>query len=1065
MQKKIASLIFSTRLMALLFIVFAVSMAVGTFVEDYYSTETAKQYIYNAHWFEVVMLLFAINFFGNIFRYQLHKRDKWSTLLLHLSFVLIIVGAGITRYIGFEGIMPIREGQATNKFMSERTFLTALIDGEVDGGQLRRNISKPLLLAPKGNNDVTIKTDFKDDPIRFDVIEFIHGAEEGFIEDENGDNYLKIVEAGDGNRHDHYLKEGQVSSIHNVLFAYNAPTDGAINITVSEENGDYMLKTPFEGDFMRMADQLKGQVVKDSTQTLMLRSLYNVAGMQFVFPDPVIKGNEGITPTKIKAKGQADAVTIKVTANGESKNIQLLGSKGRMPEPKNIKVGNYDFYMSYGSKEYELPFALMLREFEAEKYPGTENNPTPSYSAFKSKIDIVDDGESTPYEIYMNHVLDKEGYRFFQASFDADEKGTILSVNHDFWGTWVTYIGYFLLYLGLMLILFDKGSRFGQLKKMLNKVKAKKAALTLLALFCIGLASAQDDGHDHSDPNHVHEEPATTVFDKTRLDSLIVANAVSVEHAEEFGRIVIQDAGGRMKPANTYSSELLRKLSKKDSYEGLTSDQVLISMIENAQLWYNVPIIHVERKNDSLRKIAKVDAKQKLLPLASFFDATGTYRLAPYLEAAYQAKVPSSIQKDLIKTDQKVNLLYSALDGNLFRIFPVPGDSNNKWVSYPELNEHAFTGRDSVFAFNALPIYLTTLRQAKATNGYAQANEVVATIKKFQSNHGSDVLPSEQRIDTEIKYNKYDLFRNLFWMFMLAGLLTLFFVILKIFYDNKLVNVLVWIGKIAIILLFVLHTAGLIARWYISGHAPWSDAYESMIYVAWATMFFGLAFGRKSDLTMASTAFVASMILMIAHWNWMDPAIANLQPVLDSYWLMIHVAVIVGSYGPFTLGMILGLVSLLLMICTTSKNKKVMSLNIREITIITEMALTVGLVMLTIGNFLGGQWANESWGRYWGWDPKETWALVSIMVYAFIIHMRLVPGLRGRWFFNLMAVIGFASIMMTYFGVNFYLSGLHSYASGDKVITPDFVYYSIVGVAIIGALSFWKYKKHYYKGD
>ena len=178
---------------------------------------------------------------------------------------------------------------------------------------------------------------------------------------------------------------------------------------------------------------------------------------------------------------------------------------------------------------------------------------------------------------------------------------------------------------------------------------------------------------------------------------------------------------------------------------------------------------------------------------------------------------------------------------------------------------------------------------------------------------------------------------------------------------------------------------------------------------------------------------------------------------------MIHVSVIVGSYGPFTLGMILGVVSLLLMIMTTEKNKKRIELSIREITIVTEMALTVGLVMLTIGNFLGGQWANESWGRYWGWDPKETWALISIMIYAFVIHMRLVPGLRGRWTFNFMAVVAYASIMMTYFGVNFYLTGLHSYASGDKVITPTFVYYSVAVVAILGGVSYWRYSIHYKK--
>ena len=177
-----------------------------------------------------------------------------------------------------------------------------------------------------------------------------------------------------------------------------------------------------------------------------------------------------------------------------------------------------------------------------------------------------------------------------------------------------------------------------------------------------------------------------------------------------------------------------------------------------------------------------------------------------------------------------------------------------------------------------------------------------------------------------------------------------------------------------------------------------------MIFVAWATVGIGLAFGRKSDLTIAATSFVASMILMIAHW---------------------------------------------------------IDLNLKELTIINELTLTVGLIMLTIGNFLGGQWANESWGRYWGWDPKETWALISIMIYAFILHMRLIPGLRGKWIFNLMSIIAYASILMTYFGVNFYLSGLHSYASGDKVITPDFVYYSFIFVFILCFASYIKYKKYF----
>jgi cytochrome c-type biogenesis protein CcsB len=368
------------------------------------------------------------------------------------------------------------------------------------------------------------------------------------------------------------------------------------------------------------------------------------------------------------------------------------------------------------------------------------------------------------------------------------------------------------------------------------------------------------------------------------------------------------------------------------------------------------------------------------------------------------------------------------------------------------------------FINNGFSAYLLTLNNAKQTGDYSKAEEVLEGIKKTQQKFGSEVMLSDKKIDTEIKYNKYDIFKKLFSWYMYAGTFMFIFLIVQIFNDrNKFVNVSVNVFKWIIVGLFVLHTAGLAVRWYISGHAPWSDAYESMIYVAWATMFFGLAFGRKSDLTIASTAFVTSIILMVAHWNWMDPAIANLEPVLDSYWLMIHVAVIVMSYGPFTLGMILGFVTLLLMVLTTKKNQDKMLLNIKELTLINEMALTVGLVLLTIGNFLGGMWANESWGRYWGWDPKETWALISIMVYAFVIHMRLVPGLRGRFGFNLASIIAFASILMTYFGVNFYLSGLHAYASGDQIVSFQFIAIMVAFVAILGFFAYRKYRIYYQK--
>jgi cytochrome c-type biogenesis protein CcsB len=573
--------------------------------------------------------------------------------------------------------------------------------------------------------------------------------------------------------------------------------------------------------------------------------------------------------------------------------------------------------------------------------------------------------------------------------------------------------------------------------------------LTLVFILISGTVLSQNS-HNHQNNSNLYQ-----------IDSLITSNPVDKNHALEFGSLVIQDSGGRMKPLNTFSSELLRKVSKSDSYKNLNSDQVMLSITKDPLLWYNIPIIYLKRGNDSLRKITGRSKNDKYAAFVDFFDENGNYKLAKFLERAYKSSLPNQFEKDFIETDRKVNLMYSALDGNILKIFPIPNDENNKWVSFKELDINDFKGIDTLYVKNILPLYLGSLQKDIESNDYANSKRILESIRGFQTKYGASILPSEDKIKAEILYNKYDIFRSLFSWYMYVGTLMFVFLIFQIFYNNKFLNYFITASKYVIFILFVLQTLGLIARGYISGHAPWSDAYESMIYVAWATVGIGLAFGRKSDLTIASTSFVASMILMIAHWNWMDPEIANLVPVLDSYWLMIHVSVIVGSYGPFTLGMILGIVSLILILITNKKNKKKIDLNLKELTIINELALTVGLIMLTIGNFLGGQWANESWGRYWGWDPKETWALISIMIYAFVLHMRLIPGLRGKWAFNLMSIIAFASIVMTYFGVNFYLTGLHSYASGDKVITPNFVYYSVVFVFVLGFASYFKHKKYF----
>ena len=1053
--------LFSTRLMAVLFLVFATAMAFGTFFEHWYSTETARVWVYNAWWFEAIMVFFVINFMGNMFRYRLFRWEKWPVLVLHLSWILIIIGAFVTRYISFEGMMPIREGKSEKVFYSDRTFLTAFVDGTIDGQPQRKVLEDDLIATAEAlKSNLPWSDDYNGQEFSISYEGFIKGAKKGLIPDENGSQFLKVVEDGGGERHDHFLENGKVVSIHNVLFALNKKTDGAINIFTTDST--YQLQSPFDGSFMRMADQFQGIAVKDSLQKLQLRSLYTMAGMRFVIPDPLVKGSYGVVkvPNAEVTERTPNALVVSVTSNGETVQKKLLGKKGIISQfTEKFQVGGLDFMLRFGPKEYELPFKVKLNDFIAEKYPGTESG----YASFMSKVTIEDE-RPFDYDIFMNNVLDHKGYRFFQSGFDPDEKGTNLSVNHDQWGTWITYLGYFLLYAGLMGIMFFGKTRFRDLTSSLDKLSKKKKALTtilILGMLSVSYAQEHKQGEDHR-PN---QSPPT----QAQIDSLLKFTKVSAAHAEKFGKLIIQDEGGRMKPINTFSSELLRKLSRTDTYKGMNSDQVFLSMMISPALWYNNEFLILDKlaKNDSIRHVLGIPEGQKYVKATDFFDKNAKYKLEPVLREATATNNPTQFEKDVRDANIRIGLLDQALQGGIVKIFPLLNDENNKWVSALEYRGGQYQVTDSLydnFVKKSILYYLNQVQEGIRTKDYTEADKMLAAFEQNQINHGAEVMPSKEKINTEIIYNKLNIFKHLYRLYAVVGLLMFFTLIFQIFKDRSIWRVAIYFLKGCIIVFFLWHTAGLILRWYISGHAPWSDAYESILYVSWATMAIGLALGRKSDMTIASSAFVVSMLLMIANWNWVDPAIANLVPVLDSYWLMIHVAVIVGSYGPLTIGMILGLVCLVLIMLTTKKNKARMELNIKELTIINEIALTTGLVMLTIGNFLGGQWANESWGRYWGWDPKETWALISIMVYAFVIHTRLVPGLRGKWLFNFLSVIAFLSILMTYFGVNYYLVGLHSYGqSGGAAITPDYVWDILIGVAILGAISLWRYRANYAK--
>ena len=400
-MEKLKSILFSTRLMAVLFITYAVAMACGTFIESKYNTDTARILVYNAWWFEAIHVFFLINFLGNIQRYQLYKKEKWATLILHLSFIFIIVGAFITRYISYEGMMPIRETESSNFVYSDKNFLSVFVDGDYKGEMKRRVFEKPLLLSAATSNNYSISDKFDTTPFEIEVKDFIMDAKESVKPTADGKLFLKLVESTEGTRHEHYLVEGEVQNIHNILVALNKETKGAININTTGTTTT--ISTPFAGQFMRMADKFQGTVAKDSVQELMFRSLYNLGTTQFVIPDQPIKGvKDFVSSGDYKAKNPENALVLNITSDGQEKTVTILGTKGKQGQPLTVKVGKLDFTLAFGSKVYELPFRIQLNDFIGTKYPGTEK----SYSSYESKVTVLDANKKFDAHIFMNNILD-----------------------------------------------------------------------------------------------------------------------------------------------------------------------------------------------------------------------------------------------------------------------------------------------------------------------------------------------------------------------------------------------------------------------------------------------------------------------------------------------------------------------------------------------------------------------------------------------------------------------------------------------------------------------------------
>ena len=1017
MINRVIKFLSSMKLMSILILLFAFAIGYATFIENDFGRSTAKALIFSKWWFEAILILLTYNMINNLIKYKLFRLEKIASLTFHLGFICILIGAGITRYISYEGMMHIREGDSTNLFISDDTFLQIHIDDK----EHQYKYDKKLYLSAITSNIFNINVNFKENDIAIRSVEFLPNVKDSlFVGYKGGKKMLHLVVPGKNGMQDEFLSDKEQRIIKGQFFTFNNALVGAINFSTS--NNLIYCNSPKLVNVMSMATRELSSF--DSLQSFLFnkKTLHTINGLNIVLKNVLDSAKQiPISTSNVMVDGAEDALIVKVMANGKEHLITLYGGKGFAGSDEVFAIDNLNFKLSYGSKYYTTPFRVKLRDFQLDRYAGSM-----SPSSYAAEVSILDGEDGEDHRIFMNNVLQYGGFRFFQSSYDKDEKGTILSVNHDWWGTLVTYIGYFLLILGFFLVFLTKNTRYNLLTQKLKKLSI---VILLPLLFS---------------------------------NSVFATDVISANHIANFDALVVQDNGGRLKPVHTQTSEYLRKIYGKDKFNNQSATQVIIGMMHDPVNWSNEPIIKISHQK--LRELLnKTDLKSKYIQICfnDFFGENGQYLLTNVVEQAYD-KLPKErgqFDKDVIKVDERVNICFAVFSGGIFRLFPLPNDSNNTWLAYTSVND--FTGNDSLFVANIMPMYFRGIKDGLENNNWSSADSIVSYMHKFQARYGNEVLPEKSKINLEIITNKLKLFSKLFLYYFILGLLLISFVIIKLFQDKKWVSIFISILQFLVISGFIIHTIGLVARWYISGHAPWSNGYESMIYIAWATILSGLIYTKKSALTLAATAVVSGLLLMVAHLNWLDPEITNLVPVLNSYWLMIHVSIITASYGFLVLGAILGLISLWLIIFTNSDNKIKLKNTLTELTIINEKTIEVGLFMLTVGTFLGGVWANESWGRYWGWDPKETWALVSILIYVFILHMRFIPALRSKLVFNTVSMFAIWTIIMTYFGVNYYLSGLHSYAAGDPMPIPTFVYYLFALMVLSAILGKIKFKKYY----
>ncbi|EDO8114982.1 cytochrome C biogenesis protein [Campylobacter jejuni] len=1079
-MKNIIKSIGDLRVSVVLFLLFTLFCALATFIESAYGTPTAWAMVYDTFWFEYIQLLLGINLLCGMFRYKMFGLKKLPLMIFHISFLFILVGSAMTRYAGFEGILPIREHTQNSLIESSKTSLriSAIKDGERYSAVNDRYIGN-LPFA----NSFKLKLNLGDDQAVLKYKDLILNAHYTYKENNNSDPLLVLMLSQKGSQGvDVKFEKGEVKNIEGVNFAFMNDNVKAPFVKIDE---NLTLSSSENLHFLSMLDGQNLDLKIGEKANAKERRLYEINDISFVVKAASLHAQEALEGSNrpqdesfwlwFKSAWLEVGRTMLISTFGEpqnwknslllhfkdfalsneNKNLELTGSNALKLElsykneskefyifeynkPIMIELADQKFFISWALSYEQLPFDIYLRDFVLDRYPGSM-----SPASYASEITVKNNNENFDYRIFMNNVLDYDGYRFYQSSYDQDEKGTVLSVNKDP-GKIPTYIGYFLLCLGMFMNFLNPHSRFRTLARLINKDTLKHTSVIIFILL-LSFGSEKTFAQD--------------------LNSTLPV--VNTNHAKALATLIVQkSADGRMVPFDTLSREILEKIHQSDSYKGQNSNAVMLSMLVDVDKWQMEPFILMPQNQavrDAIANILEIPSA-KYIAYKDFFDENNRYKLQKYVENANR-KNPNArgvFDKEIIKLDERANVVNLVFSGELFKFIPVQNNPNNVWLA-PFSAVTTLKGDEGHIVLALIQNYFSAVENAFKDGNWTRADEGLKFIKEYQEKIGYKVMPSKTKVEMEIFSNKAEIFVKLAPVYLIAGFLLLILVFSKMVVPNLKISFIFKVVYVLNVLAFVIHTVGLGLRAYLSGHAPWSNGYESMVYIAWALSLSGIFFSRKSPIALSLTSILSGVVLMVAHLSEMNPQITNLVPVLNSYWLSIHVSVITASYGFLGLCTLLGIFTLFLMCFLKKDGKYNLNIlrNITEATRINEMAMIFGLCLLTVGNFLGAIWANESWGRYWSWDSKETWALVSILVYAAILHLRMIPKYCNQFVFALWSMFAYWVIIMTYFGVNYFLTGLHSYAAGEAAQIPNYVYW---GFALMVVLALFARRKRNFVG-